>query len=188
MLYNIGRLLAERPSYLPPGSDLESFANLALHVMRNDSLQVSIPALHLWVKILTSDILSKSPAVSLIMGDLLEACSHRLVRYESLPEDSNIPSILFLNEDIESVPERHAFLGNYSRFCNQVVELVVQQQPIDALYHILGQADQVLNHVYDGEPPFDGRNCSYDLDVGLTAHSHDICKVVRTSIEDRCSI
>lgn len=52
------------------------------------------------------------------------------------------------------MPERHAFLGNYSRFCTQVVEQVVQQQPIDALYHILGQADQALDHVYDGEPPF----------------------------------
>ncbi len=156
MLYNIGRLLTENPSYLPQGTDLESFLHLVLHVMRNDSLQVSIPAMHLWVKILMSDIISKSPVVSTVMGELLEACSHRLVRYESLPEDSNLPSILFLNEDIESVPEKHAFLGNYSRFCNQVVELVVQKQPIDALYHILGQADHVLNHVYDGAPPFDG--------------------------------
>ena len=123
-------------------------------LMKNDSLQVSIPALHLWVKFLHSEMISKSPAVQTVIGDLLETCSHRLVRYEALPQGTNNPSITYLNEDIETMPERHAFLGNYARFCNQVVELVVQEQPIDALYHILGQADQVLDHLYDGEPPF----------------------------------
>ena len=92
------------------------------------------------------------------MGDLLDTCSQRLVKYEAFPQDSNHPSILFLNEDIETTPEKHAFLGNYSRFCNNIVELLVQQQPIDALYHILGQADQVLEHAYDGEPMFHPSN------------------------------
>ena len=125
-----------------------------MKVMRNNSLQVSIPALHLWVKFLNSDTISKAPAVQNVIPDLLETCSQRLIRYEALPRDSNHPSIAFLNEDIETMPERHAFLGNYARFCNQVVERVVQQQPIDALYHILGQADHVLAHLYDSEPPF----------------------------------
>ena len=121
---------------------------------KNPSLQVSIPALHLWAKILAVDEILKSSATQSLVGDLLEVCSQRLVRYEAFPSNSSNPSILFLNEDIETMPERHAFLGNYSRFCTQIVELVVQQQPIDALYHILGQADQALDHVYDGEPPF----------------------------------
>ena len=125
-----------------------------MEVMRNDSLQVSIPALHLWVKLLSSQIISQLPAVQAVVPNLLETCSRRLVRYEALPQDTANPSIMFLNEDIETMPERHAFLGNYARFCNQVIELVVQQAPIDALYHILGQADEVLNHLYDDEPPF----------------------------------
>lgn len=125
-----------------------------MRVMRSDSLQVSIPALHLWVKFMQSEVISKSPAVQAVMAGLLETCSRRLLRYESLPVGGDNASILFLNEDIETMPERHAFLGNYARFCNQIVELVVQQQPIDALYHILGQADQVLVHLYDKEPPF----------------------------------
>ena len=153
-MFNLGRLLGDRPSYLPEGSDLAGFVGLLMIVMKNDSLQVSIPALHLWTKFLQSEMISKSPAVQNVIGDLLETCSHRLVRYEALPPKTNNPSITFLNEDIETMPERHAFLGNYARFCNQVVELVVQQQPIDALYHILGQADHVLNHLYDAEPPF----------------------------------
>ena len=156
MIFNIGRLLEERPSSIPEGSNLGGFLDLLLNVMRNQSLHVSIPALHLWVKLLNSDQIGNLPAVMALVSDILETCSHRLVRFESLPVDSSNPSIIFLNEDVDTVPERHAFLGNYARFCNQIIELVVQKQPIDALYHILGQADQVLDHVYDGEPPFQG--------------------------------
>lgn len=154
MIYNIGSLLVDKPAFLPEDSDLTGFLDLALSTTKSQSLQVSIPVLHLWVKLLSSEQISNAPAVLALIGDLLETCSHRLLRYESLPEDSNNPSILFLNEDIETMPERHAFLGNYARFCNQVIESVVQKQPIDALYHILGQADHALSHLYDGEPPF----------------------------------
>lgn len=154
MIFNIGRLLEERPTLIPQDSGLSGFFNLLLDIVKNQSLHVSIPALHLWVKLLSSEKIGSSPAVSTLIPDLLETCSHRLVRYESLPEDSSNPSIVFLNEDVDTMPERHAFLGNYTRFCNQIVETIVQAQPADALYHILGQADQVLDHLYDGEPAF----------------------------------
>lgn len=154
MVFNIGRLLEERPSFVPEGSDFGGFFELLLEVMNDQSLHVSIPALHLWVKLLSSDKIGDSPAIMALISNLLETCSLRLIRFESLPMDSSNPSIVFLNEDVDTMPERHAFLGNYARFCNQIVELVVQKQPVDALYYILGQADQVLDHVYDGEPPF----------------------------------
>ena len=153
-MYNIGSLLIHRSSTPSSHGDLSGFLSLLLDVAKNPSLQVSIPAVHLWAKMLAVDSISKSQAVQGLIGDVLETCSQRLVRYEVFPTDSSNPSILFLNEDIETTPERHAFLGNYSRFCNQIVELIVEQQPIDALYHILGQADQALDHLYDGEPPF----------------------------------
>ncbi|MCJ1274120.1 hypothetical protein MMC21_001915 [Puttea exsequens] len=154
MIFNIGRLLEERPAFVPNNSNLSGFFNLLLNIMKNDSLHVSIPALHLWVKLLSSEQIGSSPEIIAAVGDLLDTCSHRLVRFEALPDNSDNPSIIFLNEDVDTMPEKHAFLGNYARFCNQVVELVVQKQPIDALYHILGEADQVLNHVYDAEPAF----------------------------------
>ncbi|KAG8529326.1 uncharacterized protein KY384_005962 [Bacidia gigantensis] len=153
-IFNLGRLLSDRHSALAQDSDIGGFVDLLRSVMKSDSLQVSIPALHLWVKFLNSEQISQSLSVQSAIADLLETCSQRLIRYEALPQDTNHPSIQFLREDIETIPERHAFLGNYSRFCNQVVERIVEKQPIDALYHILGQADQVLDHLYDNEPPF----------------------------------
>ena len=154
LVFNIGRLLEERPSFIPENSDLSGFFGLLLSIVKSQSLHVSIPALHLWVKLLNSEKIGSSPAVTNLIPDLLETCSHRLIRYEALSEDSSNPSITFLNEDVDTMPERHAFLGNYTRFCNQIVETIVQAQPVDALYHILGQADRVLDHLYDGEPAF----------------------------------
>ena len=158
MIFNIGRLLDEKPTFVPQDSDLSGFFHLLLDIVKNQSLHVSIPALHLWVKLLSSDKIKGSPTVITLIPDLLETCSHRLVRYEALPEDSSNASIVFLSEDVDTMPERHAFLGNYTRFCNQIVETIVQQQPADALYHILGQADNLLDHLYDGEPAFSSQS------------------------------
>jgi hypothetical protein len=142
------------------------------------------------VKLLSSDKIGNSLAIMALISDLLETCSNRLVRFESLPMDSSNPSIVFLNEDVDTIPERHAFLGNYARFCNQIVELVVQKQPIDALYHILGQADQVLDHVYDGEPPFQGMEAvriAHDFSI-LIVYSFNLHEDIYSLLADRCSI
>ena len=137
-------------------SEVTSFLDLLLNILRSQSLHVSIPILHLWVKLLNSDMIGNSRPVIDLIGPLLEICSQRLIRYEALPEDSSLPSMIFLNNDVDTMPERHAFLGNYARFCNQIVESVVQKKPFDALYHIIGQADEVLSHLYDGEAAFQG--------------------------------
>ncbi|KAL8945106.1 MAG: hypothetical protein Q9211_000379 [Gyalolechia sp. 1 TL-2023] len=154
LIYNLGRLLEERPDLAPIDSGLDNFLRLLLNVAKNNSLQVSITALHVWVKILSSEELASSTPVASFVGELLEVCSQRVIKYEALPDDSPNPSIIFLNEDLDTMPERHAFLGNYMRFCKTIVERIVQQQPADALYHILSQAEQVITHLYDGEPAF----------------------------------
>ena len=162
MVFNIGRFLEERPSIISQDSDLPNFFNLLLSILRSESLHVSIPILHLWTKLLSSS-LGDLPSVTAVTGSLLEICSQRLLKYEALPEDSSMPSIIFLNEDVDTMPERHAFLGNYSRFCHEIVGNIVQKQPFDAVYHILGQADQVLNNLYEGEPAFQGRDAKLVL-------------------------
>ena len=154
MVYNLGILLQERPRVIPENSDLDSFFRLLVNIAKNQSLHVSIISLHLWTKLLTSENLCTSTAVMNLIPELLEVCSHRMIKYEALPEDSTNPSILFLNQDTDTMPERHSFLGNYARFCAQIVGSIVENQPADALYHILSQAEQVIIHLYDGEPAF----------------------------------
>ncbi|KAI8249565.1 Protein MSN5 [Colletotrichum sp. SAR11_239] len=122
---------------------------------KNPSLIIAIPVLATWTRLLNNRLIGQSPANTHLVGPLLEVCGSRLIRFENLPEDTQDPTFLFLMEDTDTVPERHAFLGNYRRFSTQVIETIVQLKLSDAVYHILGQAEQVLQHLYDGHPPMD---------------------------------
>ncbi|KAI9825318.1 MAG: hypothetical protein M1819_000564 [Sarea resinae] len=154
MISNLGNFIERRPLEIPADSDLPNFLNLCFDILRNQSLIVSIPLLHTWSKLLGSDTISESDAIAPLVGPLLGICSERLFRYEALPDESEDPTIVFLNEDIDTIPERHAFLGNYRRYCVRVVETIVKRKPFEAMSQILGQVDQVLQSLYDGQPPF----------------------------------
>ncbi|KAL8737698.1 MAG: hypothetical protein Q9181_001416 [Wetmoreana brouardii] len=181
MIYNLGRLLAERPSLIPDEDGLDSFFGLLMNIAKNNSLQVSITVLHVWVKVLGSEKLVASAPVASRVGELLEVCTQRVIKYEALPEDSPNPSIIFLNEDLDTMPERHAFLGNYMRFCKTIVERIVQQQPADALYHILGQAEQVISRLYDGEPAFSVQSYSKTSIPSLRLDAQ--CSVIEAALK-----
>ncbi|KAL8706211.1 MAG: hypothetical protein Q9201_000717 [Fulgogasparrea decipioides] len=181
MIYNLGRLLGERPSLMPDEDGLDSFFGLLMNIAKNNSLQVSITVLHVWVKVLGSEKLVASAPVTSRVGELLELCTQRVIKYEALPEDSPNPSIIFLNEDLDTMPERHAFLGNYMRFCKTIVERIVQQQPADALYHILGQAERVISHLYDGEPAFNMQSYSKTSIPSLRLDAQ--CSVIEAALK-----
>lgn len=82
------------------------------------------------------------------------------MKFELLPEDSDDPIILFLNEDFDSMPDRHAFLGNYRRYCATVVETVVVRKLNEALTYILGRVDQALQTLSQDRPRLDGEDIS----------------------------
>lgn len=105
-----------------------------------------------WTKLLGHSSIGPMVAKSPLVASLLEVCSSRLVRYESLPEDTDDPTLKFLLEDTDTIPERHAFLGNYRRYSGQIIESIVELTLTDAVNHILGQTDYVLQHMYDGQP------------------------------------
>ncbi|KAI0098848.1 armadillo-type protein [Nemania sp. FL0031] len=160
----LGNYLERRFSALPTDSsqvDLMGFLQLLLLVTQNQSLVVSIPVLVTWGRLLSHQGLGHDiAATTAVIGPLLELCSARLIRYESLPEDSDDPTIRLLFEDTDTIPERHLFLGNYRRYASQVIENIVQLMASDAMKHILGQTENVLTHLYDDSPPLDIANYS----------------------------
>ncbi|MCJ1285753.1 hypothetical protein MMC26_005094 [Xylographa opegraphella] len=160
MIHNVGQFLDTKLDVIPQEADLPNFLDLLLRFAHNESLHVSIAVLHLWIQLLDSDSIGDSPPVMSMIGPLLEVCSQRLIRYEYVPEDTNVPAILLLKEDIDTIPERHAFLGNYARFCKDIVNCIVQKQPLDAIIHILDQTEVVLNRLYDGEPALSAQTYS----------------------------
>ncbi|KAI2622669.1 ARM repeat-containing protein [Hypomontagnella submonticulosa] len=160
----LGTYISQRFNVLPKDSgriDFRGFLDLLLLITQSQSLVVSIPVLTTWTRLLNNRFLGPNIAdIPTFIGPLLECCGSRLVRYESLPEDTQDPTFLFLLEDTDTIPERHAFLGNYRRYCSQVIEHIVQLKITDAMQHILSQTENILEHLYDTAPAFDMANYS----------------------------
>ncbi|KAB8220541.1 armadillo-type protein [Aspergillus novoparasiticus] len=171
--YMISKKLSEMLSYIAgfleeKGFSLESahgmnlpfFFHLTISVIQHQSLMVSIPVLHVWSKLLASERIGNTDLVTGLIPSLLEICTQRLVRWEALPTDSDDPTIAFLNDDIDTVPERHAFVGNYRRYCSSIIETIVQKRPQEAIPHILSGVDTNLNNLYNGVEPFNAKSFS----------------------------
>ena len=135
--------------------NLSPFFQLTIRIIQHSSLVVSIPVLHTWAKLLRSDQTVDLAATGSVIGPLLNITSQRIIRYELFPEDSDEPSVIFLNDDIDTVPERHAFLGNYRRFCYQIIESVAQRRPREAISHILSEVDSFLDRIESETPSLD---------------------------------
>lgn len=165
---NLGSFIEQKISAIPEDCDLPNLLNLFLSIAQSQSFVISIPILVTWTRLLRSDTIGESPTLAPLIAPLLELCSSRLLRFENMPEDSDDPSLVFLLEDIDTIPERHAFLGNYRRYNIQIIELIVRQKQSEAMYHILGQADHCMQHLYDFQAPFSG---SLHLSTGWSEHS-----------------
>ncbi|OJD21796.1 hypothetical protein ACJ73_06862 [Blastomyces percursus] len=163
--YSISKKLSELMSYIAgfleeknfdfhKDIDLTTFFPFLINILQHSSLTVSIPILHSWSRLLASSKITSLDVIHGLIAPILEICTQRLVRYETLPEDTDNPTIIFLNEDIDTVPERHAFVGNYRRYCGQTIELIVYRRPHDAIPHILARADYVLSNLYNTIGPF----------------------------------
>jgi len=135
-------------------SDAPAYLEFLIRVLQHNSLVVSIPILYIWTKLLAVPLLAKSDLFSPYIGPLLETCTNRLIRYEALPAESEDPTFVFLNEDFDTMPERHAFVGNYRRFCTDVIERIVRKSPFEAMRHLLAGADLVFFTLYESGHPF----------------------------------
>ncbi|KAG9242792.1 armadillo-type protein [Calycina marina] len=160
MMSNLGGYIAQNISAIPEDCDLPNLLNLFLSIVQSPSFLISIPVLVTWTHLLRSEAIGGSPIINSLIAPLLELCSSRLIRYESISEESDDPSLIFLLEDIDTIPERHAFLGNYRRYSMLIIELIVVQKQSGAMYHILSQVDTALEHLYDGQPPFNAATYS----------------------------
>lgn len=131
--------------------DLASFFELLLYVLQSKSLVVSIPVLHSWSKMMAVEEGTIIDLVYRALGTLIQTCGQRLLRYEALPSDTEDEVVQFLDEDLDTVPERHAFLGNYRRYCVSIIHAIGRSRPLEALQHTLEQMQNMLqNGPYTG--------------------------------------
>ncbi|KAG5950118.1 hypothetical protein E4U53_005464 [Claviceps sorghi] len=172
LLSCLGDYFEREYAQVPSEAARSEFLQLLMQVTQSPSLMVSIPILVSWTRILVNKVLGSSDIVSSNIGPLLEVCSSRLVRYENLPDDCTDPTYLFLMEDTDTIPERHAFLGNYRRFSSEVIEQIVQLKPIEAVSHILGQTEYTLQNLYDGQAALNKQTYSKHSMPALRVDSH----------------
>ncbi|KHJ32173.1 putative arm repeat-containing protein [Erysiphe necator] len=149
MISSLGILIEKKILVIPKDCDLPNLFNLFFTITRSESFLVSIPTLPLWTKLLQSDKILELSAINLLIAPLLELVSTRLIRYDVLKDDSEDPSMIFLFEDIDTVPERHTFLGNYRLYIVQIIEIIVYKKHSEAIHHILSQAELSLRYLFD---------------------------------------
>ncbi|TKA66990.1 hypothetical protein B0A55_11192 [Friedmanniomyces simplex] len=141
--------------------DLPALFDLLLYVLQSKSLVVSIPVLHSWSKMMAVQDHTIIDMVLQALGTLIQTCSERLLRYELLPSDSEDEVVRFLDEDFDTTPERHAFLGNYRRYCTGIIQAIARSRPMEALQHVLEQMRNLLqNGPYTGGRGFKTENYS----------------------------
>ncbi|KAK0724766.1 armadillo-type protein [Lasiosphaeris hirsuta] len=172
MISCIGNYLDRKFASIPPGTNIQGFLELLLSVVQSQSLVVSIPVLVTWTRLLNHRALGPAATHTPIVAALLGLCSSRLLRYESLPEDNEDPTYVLLVEDTDTIPERHAFLGNYRRYSMQIIESIVQLKLSDSFSYILGQAENALKTLYDGQPPLNPSNYSKTAMPTLRVDAH----------------
>ena len=139
--------IAQQPAMTDSEIDVKAFFDLLLRALQSKSLVVSIPVLHSWTKLIEMQDGTIVDLVLQALGTLVQICSSRLLRYESIASDADMSDneiVAFLNEDFDTTPERHAFLGNYRRYCVSIIQTIARTKPLDALQHVLGQMIEML--------------------------------------------
>lgn len=136
---HLGDAINKLPEILNDEEHVIAFYQFAIEVFRSNSLLVSIPVLHS----LSQTLAVKQPRVIGIIqqgaSQMFDNCVERLIRFESIPKDTEHPILSYLHEDFETLPEMHAFLGNYRRYCMKIIEYLSEERPVGALEYMLQQ-------------------------------------------------
>ncbi|KAK9467789.1 armadillo-type protein [Lipomyces arxii] len=149
MIVGLGEYLnvsGDMKNRLPQETDLKGYLELVFATTQHESLIISGLSLQFWCSILRVEALARLPEVNALLPCLLELTADRSIRYERIEE----PTITkrYLDMDFDSVPEVHAFLGNYKRFISDIARLIVCRLPVDSLIWIDQRLDRFFSSWY----------------------------------------
>ena len=115
--------------------DLADILDLVLLTWQHKSLIISGMANNFWCSLLRDERLNDHAHVSARYAQILEIGSQRLLRFEDAKAQMLLGSELqmYLDLDLENMPELHAFCGNYKRFIFDIVRMVVFKRPLQAI-------------------------------------------------------
>ncbi|EPS42298.1 hypothetical protein H072_3734 [Dactylellina haptotyla CBS 200.50] len=167
MVSHLGITIEEKYSSMPSDADISEFMLLLFEFAKQESLTVSQHNVNAWARILRKEGLRDHPTAHALAPQLVQFCDERLLRYESLPTNSENPSYLFLFEDFETMPERHAFLGNYRRYLSSIIDSMVRRRPFEVFPFILQNLDTAISQMLKDMPPITPENYVKNSDFFL---------------------
>lgn len=121
--------------------DLANILDLVLLTWQHNSLIISGMSNNFWCSVLRDERLNDHPHVTERLVQMLQIGAQRLIQFE----DARIQMLkgsevqMYLDLDLESTPELHAFCSNYRRFAFDIVRMVVFKRPKDATLWIREQ-------------------------------------------------
>jgi exportin-5 len=104
------------------------------------------------------------------IGELLQLCSERCIRYDVLPANSGNPALEYLAVDCDNIPQRDAVLSQYRANLLHVIEQIVRKLPLDAIKHILAEASKFFHGV--ASEPFSPAEYFKVSPTSMTADAH----------------
>jgi exportin-5 len=193
MISHLGHLLALKPLRIhmkdsPDPADIANLYSLFITVTSNPSMSVSIHCLELWAHFVRYNK-PWSTTEAEHYNSLLEICRQRLVRYEVLPEGFQDDTWLFLQEDFDTIAERHTFVGNYRKYCVEIVHQMIPRYPLAVTIHLLDEAKSLIGNLNPIGSDFNGlfdRRFSFEQSL-KNFRSASILKIFHACNPCRCS-
>lgn len=131
MIVGLGEYLNLPKNRLPKEASLKQYLYLVLETTNNPSLVISGMSLQFWCSVLRVDKLNSRPEVLELLPRLLEISSERCIKFEDVDDDHIARR--FLDYDFDSASDSQVFLGNYRKFMEDIVRLIVCILPVPSL-------------------------------------------------------
>lgn len=130
--------------------ELAGILDLVMMTWQHSSLMISGMSNNFWCSLLRDERLNDHPHVTERFVRILHIGAQRLLHFEDarniMLKGSDVQ--LYLDLDLENVPELHAFCSNYMRFAFDIVRMVVYKRPRDATLWIREQVKNFFEREY----------------------------------------
>lgn len=131
MIVGLGEYLNVSKNRLPKEVNLKQYLFLVLQTTNNPSLVISGMSLQFWCSVLRVNKLNNRPEIQELLPQLLEIAAERCLKFEDVGDDHIAKR--FLTFDFDSTSDSQVFLGNYRKFMEDIVRLIVCILPAPSL-------------------------------------------------------
>lgn len=158
MIVGLGEYLNVSKNRLPKEASLKQYLFLVLQTTNNSSLVVSGMSLQFWCSVLRVNKLNSRPEIQELLPQLLEIASERCIKFDDVGDDHIARRFVTLEFDSES--EIQVFLGNYRKFMEDIVRLVVCIVPQPSLTWLESRMDAFFSSDI-GRDSLESRSLTY---------------------------